>query len=256
MSTRVIGATTGKQASRPLSLIWAFPLVFFLLFTLQACAPARAPLPPSPPVPPPSPPQVTLLPKPQEPPAEPPAPEPRIREETIKGRRPAPQPKSKEVTPRLPPRRELAPPPAEDGSLIAKITPKTPPRRAASLRLTEEGRKLLEAGDYAKALSRLEKTIAVDSTNPYGHFYLAKVHHHMGRFQESLNFLDVAESLLGREPYWLAEVFALKGENFRVLGFSQRASSNYSEALRLNPGNRVAADGLSRVREGVETPQR
>lgn len=248
MSTRVIGARTGKQVS----LIWAFPLVFFLLFTPQACAPARAPLPPSRPVPPPSPPQVTLLPKPQEPPA----PEPRIREETIKERRPAPQPRSREVTPRLPPRREPAPPPAEDGSLIAKITPKTSPRRAASLRLTEEGRKLLEAGDYAKALSRFEKTIAVDSTNPYGHFYLAKVHHHMGRFQESLNFLDVAESLLGREPYWLAEVFALKGENFRVLGFSQRASSNYSEALRLNPGNRVAADGLSRVREGVETPKR
>ncbi|MBI2357808.1 MAG: tetratricopeptide repeat protein [Deltaproteobacteria bacterium] len=259
MSTRIMDAGTAAQASGPVSLVWAVPRVFFLLFLLQACAPARAPLAPLPPIsqaPSPSPPQVTPLPKPQEPQPAPPVAESRIREETIKEAPPAPKPKTREVKPRPAPAREPPPQPAEDSSLIAKITARTPPRRAASLRLTEEGRKLLDGGDYAKALSRLEKTIAIDSTNPYGYFYLAKAHHHLGRYQESLNFLDVAESLLGRETFWLAEVFALKGENFRALGFIQRASSNYSEALRLNPGNQAAADGLSRVRQGVETPGR
>lgn len=219
----------GAKASASLSLIRAFPPVVLTLLWLQACAPARGPLRPSP--------QVSQLPQREQSAAKPPAVEPGIGEETIVERRPARQP-------------------PEDGSLISKITPDTPPRRAASLRLTEEGRKLLEAGDHAKALSRLEKTIAVDSTNPYGYYYLAKAHYDLGRYQESLSFLDVAESLLSREPYWLAEVFALKGENFRGLGFFQRARSHYSEALRLNPENRVAADGLSRLREGVSRPQR
>ena len=192
------------------------------------------------------------------PPSPPPAPQARsiveqpgtIREEDLKEKRIAPQARTKE-----PPGRSLQPPnmpaaPAaspEEGSLVAKITPTTPPQRAASLRLTEEGRKLLESGDPAKALSRLEKTIAIDSTNPYGYYFLAKAHSYLGRHQESLNFLDVAESLFASDLYWLSEVFALRGENYRALGFLDRADANYSQALRLNPGNRIAADGLSRM---------
>ncbi|MCZ6623963.1 MAG: tetratricopeptide repeat protein [Deltaproteobacteria bacterium] len=139
-------------------------------------------------------------------------------------------------------------PPLPGDSLIAKITPRTSPRRAVSLRFTEEGKRLLEAGEYARALGRLEKTIAVDSTNGYGYYYLAQTHYHMGRYRESLNFLDVAESLFTGETYWLAKVFALKGESFRALGIFRRAGSSYSQALRLNPGNQLASEGLSRMR--------
>jgi tetratricopeptide (TPR) repeat protein len=127
---------------------------------------------------------------------------------------------------------------------LAKITPATPPQRAASLRLTEEGRKILDPG---KALARLEKTIVIDSTNPYAYFYLAKAQHRLGRFRESLNFLDIAESRLGNEPFWLAEINALRGDNFRGQGQLQRAESSYSQALRINSGNRTAADGLARM---------
>jgi tetratricopeptide (TPR) repeat protein len=136
--------------------------------------------------------------------------------------------------------------------LLAKITPGTPPQRAASLRLTEEGRKLLQAGDSAKALSRLEKTIVIDSTNPYGYFYLAKTHYQLGRFKESLSFLDVAESRLSGEPFWLAEVHALRGENYRALGMSDKAEASYAQALRLNSGNRTANDALTRPRGATQ----
>ena len=101
-------------------------------------------------------------------------------------------------------------------------------------------------------MARLEKTISIDSTNPYGYYYLAQTQFHLGRYQESLNFLDVAESLFTNEPFWLAEVFALRGENFRALGSLQRADSSYDQALRLNSGNRLAAEGLSNLRG--ETP--
>lgn len=138
------------------------------------------------------------------------------------------------------------PPLPDDSSLLAKITPGIPPQRAASLRLTEEGRKLIDAGASAKGLQRLEQSIAIDSTNPYGYFYLAKAHHKLGRYRESLNFLDIAESRLAGEPYWLAEVHALMGENFRALGMTERAEASFSRALSINSGNRTAAEAISR----------
>lgn len=146
-----------------------------------------------------------------------------------------------------------APPPLpDDSSLLAKITPGVTPQRAASLRLTDEGSKLLDAGETARALSRLERTIVIDSTNPYGYFYLAKAHFRLGRYRESLNFLNVAEPRLSGELFWLAEVHALRGENYRALGQLQRAQESYAQALRLNSGNRTAAEALQQLR--VETP--
>jgi len=149
---------------------------------------------------------------------------------------------SNEATP-LP----ATPPLADDSSLLAKITPGVTPQRAASLRLTEEGRKLLDAGDPAKAISRLERTIVIDSTNGYGYFYLAKAQHRMGHYQESLNILEVAQSRLGGEPFWMSELYALRGENYRALGQTQKAETSYHQSLRLNSGNRTASDALARM---------
>lgn len=216
----------------------------------QACAlvrtsrPSSASTVSSPPGPPP---QVSSLSKPAVPDTKS-TEKSKIKEEDLKEKQSTPQARAKDRAARPAPTKEPPPPVLDDSSLIAKITPKTPPQRAASLRLTDEGRKFIESGEYAKALTRLEKTIAIDSTNPYGYYYLAQAQFHLGRYQESLNFLDVAESLLANEPFWMAEVFALKGENFRSLGFLQRADSSYSQALRLNSGNRVAAEGLSGIR--------
>lgn len=154
-------------------------------------------------------------------------------------------------TPKEPhlPTEPAAPPLPDDSSLLAKITQGTSPQRAASLRLTDEGRKLLDAGDAAKAVTRLEKTIVIDSTNPYGYFYLAKAQYRLRQYKESLNFLDVAESRLTGEPFWLAEVEALRGENYRALGMTQKAEASYAQALRLNSGNRTALDALSHLHE-------
>jgi hypothetical protein len=179
--------------------------------------------------------------------------EAKIREQDLKKATPAPpvfKENSKEV--RGSENRTTPPEPAgpalrDDSSLLAKITPGTPPQRAASLRLTEEGRKLLDAGDPNRALGRFEKTIVIDSTNPYGYFYLAKTQYRLGRYKESLNFLDVAESRLSEEPFWLAEVYALRGENLRALGMPEKAEASYNRALSLNSANRTAAEALSRL---------
>ena len=141
----------------------------------------------------------------------------------------------------------VPPPLADDSSLLAKIVPGISPQRAASLRLTEEGRKLLDAGDPAKALTRLERTIVIDSTNGYGYFYLAKAQYRLGHYQESLNLLEVAQSRLGGEPFWMSELYALRGENYRALGQAQKAETSYHQSLRLNSGNRTASDALARI---------
>jgi len=233
-------------------------------FAVYGCAPQRpyrVPVPPSttplprggpqPTAPVPPPPEEVRRPVPQE---------AKIREQDIKSKSPAMPPTAKETkdgsrqasiegrtSPDSTVFQPTAPPLPDDSSLLAKITPGTTPQRAASLRLTEEGRNLLDTGDPGKALTRLEKTIVIDSTNPYGYFYLAKAQNRLGRYKESLNFLEVAESRLSGEPFWMAEVSALRGENFRGLGQLQKAEASYLQSLRLNSGNRTASEGLGRM---------
>ena len=230
-------------ARRFFGFFWAL----LILTSIQACAPRPAYRRPQPVASLPAP-QTVSPPQSQPSEAKPILEQSRIREEDLREKVPVPPARVKDQGVRRSPAREARLSLPDEGSLLAKITPQTPPQRAASLRVTEEGKRLLEHGEYAKALDRLEKTIAIDSTNPYGYYYLAQAHHHLAHYQESLNFLDVAETLFSGHSYWLAEVFALKGENFRALGLPQRADSSYTEALRWNPGNRMASEGLSRLR--------
>ena len=240
--TAIVGAA-GSCAPRPLYRT-PLPSTTADSPSSSASSPKISPAPPPPPV--------------QEPARTPFPQEAKIREQNLKTKdlttSPAPKETVKPST-GVTPEANTAPLP-DDGSLLAKITPGTSPQRAASLRLTEEGKKLLEAGDPAKALSRLEKTIVIDSTNPYGYFYLAKSHYRLGRYKESLSFLDVAESRLSGEPFWLAEVYALRGENFRALGMLDKAEASYAQALRLNSGNRTATDAVARLQEPSQPTSR
>jgi tetratricopeptide (TPR) repeat protein len=241
-------------------------VAFALLLVVSACAPQRPyrmpqqpsgrepagarPAPTVPPLAAPAAPEA-LKPLPQE---------SKIREQDLKSKLPpaAPTRKDQERVPSIeesrPAPESTAPAPLpDDSSLLAKITPGISPQRAASLRLTDEGSKLIDAGEPARALNRLEKTIVIDATNPYGYFYLAKAQARLGRYREALNFLTVAERRLNGEPFWLAEVYALRGDIYREQGQLQQAQASYHEALRVNSGNRVAAEGLSRL--PVETPR-
>jgi hypothetical protein len=252
-----------QEKSRPrLRLAIAVSLTFL---GVQGCAPqrpyrkpvptwsAKPELPPPMPTPPTASPGTELSNRPM-------PPDPKIREQDLKTKEKAPPIiTSKEPSPPtvIPETLSPAKPPlSDDSSLLAKIMPGTPPQRAASLRLSEEGRKLLDGGEYAKALTRLERAISIDSTNAYGHFLLAKTQFGLRRYNESLNFLDVAEARLGAEPFWLSEVYALRGENFRALGMAARAEESYEKALTINPGNRTAAEALSRKHSEPQPAQR
>jgi hypothetical protein len=230
-----------------------------------SCAPRpmyRAPLPPPGRAPAPAPEPPPPLPPVEESIRKPYPEDSKIKEQNLPSSKSSSNARVLKETPGAPATAGIPAPPAQqqplpdDSSLLAKIIPGTPPQRAVSLRLTEEGRKLIDAGAPGKGLPRLEQSIAIDSTNPYGYFYLAKAHHKLGRYKESLNFLDVAESRLAAEPYWLAEVHALRGANFRALGMADRAEESFSRALSINSGNRTAAEAISRPQSNPAAVQR
>jgi tetratricopeptide (TPR) repeat protein len=81
-------------------------------------------------------------------------------------------------------------------------------RAIAGLRIAEGGRKLLEEGDYSRALVRFERSLGFDS-NPYSYYYLALIHYRLGRYQQALNFIEVAESQLHDHSAWMAELSRL-----------------------------------------------
>lgn len=100
-------------------------------------------------------------------------------------------------------------------SLMVGIARNTSAKHAAALRFAEKGRKLLRSGDYEKALVHLEKALALDPS-PYIYFYLARAHYYLARYQQALNFLEIAEPWLTEHADWMAEVAALRVESFRA----------------------------------------
>lgn len=102
-------------------------------------------------------------------------------------------------------------------SFSAKMSAATPGRRAVALRLAEKGRRLLRSGEYEKALVHFEKALDLDCTSyqPYIYFYLARTHDYLGNYQQSSNFLEVAESWLNEQPAWTAEVATLRENTVR-----------------------------------------
>lgn len=94
-------------------------------------------------------------------------------------------------------------------SLLTGITRGTTPRRAAALRFAETGRTLIENREYRKAIVYLEKSLSLDAS-PFVYFYLARAHFHVGDYQRSLNFVEVAESRFERQPEWESEIVALR----------------------------------------------
>ncbi len=98
-----------------------------------------------------------------------------------------------------------------DRSLSTAINRSMPARRAAALRLAETGRISLQNGQPRKAIYYLEKALSFDA-GPLIHFYLARAHFQLADYQQSLGFLEVAESGFYGQPEWLPKLEALRRE--------------------------------------------
>ncbi len=115
--------------------------------------------------------------------------------------------------------------------------------------MTEQARRLLRSGQYARALTRLEQGLSTDGSNPYAHYYIALAHHRLGNFSASLDFLDAAEAIPGHGRPWLVRSLVLRGDNLRALGRFGPADAAYRKALSMDPANPSANRGLRWARQ-------
>jgi tetratricopeptide (TPR) repeat protein len=144
---------------------------------------------------------------------------------------------------------------ADDGPLTAKIDANTPAGRSAALRLIEEGRQRLAAGEAPRAIELFERAVAVDARVPYTYYFLAEAHAEAKHSALAQRFLDRAEQKLAGEPYWLSEVYSLRGKLLAEEGNDRDAAAAYRRALECWPGNRTAAEALTAApQRGKEAP--
>lgn len=142
----------------------------------------------------------------------------------------------------------VAPPSAirpDDGPLTAKIDAHTPAARANALRLAEEGRQRLAAGEPARAIELLERAVAIDGRLPYPYYFLARAHAAAHHPDLARRFLDRAGQKLAREPYWTSRVEELRGKLLADAGRTSEAEAAYRRALAAWPENRGAAEALT-----------
>lgn len=74
--------------------------------------------------------------------------------------------------------------------------------REASLRVVEEGRRYLIAGQPRQAARRFEHATRIDPTNGFAYYYLGRARLDAGDQSGAVGVLEKAESLLGPYPEW------------------------------------------------------
>jgi Tfp pilus assembly protein PilF len=98
-----------------------------------------------------------------------------------------------------------APPPD-----VEQVEPEKPaepdPRAVASLQLTEQGRRLLEAGKSDQAIRVLEQAVSLDPDNGQNYYYLAEAWLMKGVASEAKEFNELAEIHLREDETWMKRV--------------------------------------------------
>lgn len=105
------------------------------------------------------------------------------------------------ITPEFPPGEKI---PRGAEKPIKKEEPR--PRAIASLRLTEQGKLLLESGKPDDAIRVLERAVNMNPTNGQNYYYLSKAWLLKGNISQAQEFNRLAEMYLKGEPEWVHRV--------------------------------------------------
>jgi tetratricopeptide (TPR) repeat protein len=103
-----------------------------------------------------------------------------------------------------PPLKEL-PVEAEEPATIEE-TAKENPRVAASLQLTDQGRRLLEERKPDKAIRVLEQAVSLYPTNGQNYYYLSEAWLMKGSVAQAKEFNQLAEIHLKEDNVWMIQV--------------------------------------------------
>lgn len=148
---------------------------------------------------------------------------------------------------------ESAPAPSwNTESLESRIASAAAPNVTAALRLVERGRQLLDSGDRDGALDVLERAVAIDPTNPYGYYFLARLYMERRSHNQALGFANRAAILTDpSDSVWMGRALSLQGAIFEDVARYPEARTAYRQALEADPRNVAARVGLNRL--GADT---
>lgn len=146
-----------------------------------------------------------------------------------------------------------APPNWRTESLAPRIASAAAPNVAAALRLVERGRQLLEDGNRDGALDALESALAIDPSNAFGYYYLARLYFERRSHNQALGFASRATILAdAADAAWVGRTYALQGTIFEQVARYAEAREAYRRALEADPRNVAARVGLNRLgRDGT-----
>lgn len=129
--------------------------------------------------------------------------------------------------------------------------PQPTPTMVASAQWVQEGIRAIEAGDYNRATTLLERAIGVEPNNGQAFYYYGVAMGERGNPKAALNFLRKAEILLRGDRQGLGDVYTQMGVNEERLGRRQEASQRYEQALAQNPDQALARRRLQALDHNV-----
>src|SRR6184192_91583 len=109
-------------------------------------------------------------------------------------------------------------------------------------------RVLAWSGKLPEAEKEYLAILQVSRTDPDNWMGLADVYLRQGNIREALQAINVAEELDPKRP----DIHAARARALRVAGQRNEARSEFQSALRLDPENTEARDGLISVRRGTQ----
>ena len=97
-------------------------------------------------------------------------------------------------------------PPVEKKTTPSEVAPEENPRAAASLQLTDQGRRLIEAHQPDNAIRVLEQAVSLDPANGQNYYYLAEAWLMKDSAVQAKEFNQLAEIHLKQDPEWMIRV--------------------------------------------------
>jgi tetratricopeptide (TPR) repeat protein len=122
-------------------------------------------------------------------------------------------------------------------------------KQEASFELTDQGRQHLITGRPDQAITILQKAISLYPSNAYAYYYLGKARYAKREYAQSLPLLKRAESYLSGDRAWLSAVNVLRGRTYEALSDFPAAEDAFRKALKSDPRNAEAREGLERLKD-------
>ena len=111
------------------------------------------------------------------------------------------------------------------------------------------GMKFYKKGKYKQAVKHFEKAVRKNPHHWRAHYFLGVAHRELRDYRVARHRLNLAlKTAPSDNKEFKARVYAALGVTWESIGDPVRAETNYALAIRLDSHNRVAREGLKRMK--------